>query len=229
MRDYKIKIQLLSDVLPGSGEGYGAIIDTDIVFDEVGLPYIPAKRIKGCLRESAHDVCEMLGMSSFPDPPIELSKDSPENEFRIIKKYFGSRGQEKSSPFYLSNFKLPEHNSNFTALCYFQEKYPNIISIEGVLKFFTSMRQNTAIGKTGTADDHSLRTSRVLTKGAEFAGSVQVLTEDEEFEQLLALACLNLRRFGSMRRRGFGEIKCRLFYGNREIRSNLLEKKQCTD
>jgi CRISPR/Cas system CSM-associated protein Csm3 (group 7 of RAMP superfamily) len=226
MRDYKIRIQLLSDVLPGSGEGYGAVIDTDIVFDEVGLPYIPAKRIKGCLRESAHDVCEMLAASSFPDPPIKLSKDNTETDFEIITKYFGSRGQEKSSPFYLSNFKLPEYESNFEALSYFQEKYPNIISVEGVLKFFTSMRQNTAIKKeTGTADDHSLRTSRVLKKGIEFEACVQVLAEDKEFEQLLALACLNLRRFGSMRRRGFGEIKCRLFCDNREIRANLMEKK----
>lgn len=226
MRDYKIKIQLLSDVLPGSGEGFGAIIDTDIVFDEIGLPYIPAKRIKGCLRESAHDVCEMLEMSSFSEPPIKLTTDSSESEFSIINKYFGSRGQEKSSPFYLTNFKLPEYDSNFTVLSYFQERYPNIISIDRVVKFFTSMRQNTAIERESrVADDHSLRTSRVLKKGIEFEGFVKILDEDKEFEQLLALACLNFRRFGSMRSRGFGEIKCGLFYENQEIKPNFMEEK----
>jgi CRISPR-associated protein Csx10 len=50
---YLIQIQLLSDTLIGAAEGYGAVIDKDSVFDEVGLPIIPGKRVKGIFREQA--------------------------------------------------------------------------------------------------------------------------------------------------------------------------------
>ena len=51
MMNHKINVKLKSDALIGSGEGFGAIIDTDVVFDEVGIPYIPGRRIKGCLKD----------------------------------------------------------------------------------------------------------------------------------------------------------------------------------
>lgn len=48
----KITIELLSDICIGSGESYNSVIDTDVTYDDYGLPYIPAKRIKGCIREA---------------------------------------------------------------------------------------------------------------------------------------------------------------------------------
>ena len=47
----KIEMKLLSDAIPGSGEGLAGIIDADITYDEYGIPYIPAKRIKGILKD----------------------------------------------------------------------------------------------------------------------------------------------------------------------------------
>ena len=55
----RIKIELLSDLCTCSGETYNSIVDMDIVYDENGIPYIPAKRIKGCIREAALEMCEM--------------------------------------------------------------------------------------------------------------------------------------------------------------------------
>ena len=65
MSVFKLNLKLLSDTLIGSGEGWGAIIDNDIVFDDFGLPYIPARRVKGCLRESALEVMEMFEQSGI--------------------------------------------------------------------------------------------------------------------------------------------------------------------
>ena len=48
----KIKIELLSDLCTCSGETYNSMVDMDVVYDENGIPYIPAKRLKGCIRES---------------------------------------------------------------------------------------------------------------------------------------------------------------------------------
>ena len=53
MRNYRIKIELLSDMCVSDGGIYNSAIDTDICYDEYGFPYIPAKRLKGCLRECA--------------------------------------------------------------------------------------------------------------------------------------------------------------------------------
>lgn len=49
----KIKIELLSDMCVSDGSIYNSSIDIDICHDSYGLPYIPAKRLKGCIRECA--------------------------------------------------------------------------------------------------------------------------------------------------------------------------------
>lgn len=55
----KITIKLLSDLCTCSGETYNSVVDMDVVYDENGIPYIPAKRIKGCIREAALEMKEM--------------------------------------------------------------------------------------------------------------------------------------------------------------------------
>ena len=55
----KIKIELLSDLCTCSGETYNSMVDMDVVYDENGIPYIPAKRLKGCVRESALEMQEL--------------------------------------------------------------------------------------------------------------------------------------------------------------------------
>ena len=54
-----LKIVLRSDLCAGNGESVGNTVDTDVCMDEAGLPYIPARRLKGCLRQAARDLAEM--------------------------------------------------------------------------------------------------------------------------------------------------------------------------
>ena len=54
--DFKLKLTLLSDACPGSGQAYGGLVDIDVNFDKFGLPYIPGKRIKGLFKERARDL-----------------------------------------------------------------------------------------------------------------------------------------------------------------------------
>ena len=60
MRNYRIKIELLSDMCVSDGGIYNSAIDTDICYDEYGFPYIPAKRLKGCLRECALELKDVI-------------------------------------------------------------------------------------------------------------------------------------------------------------------------
>ena len=56
----KIKIELLSDLCTASGEAHNSLIDSDVTYDEWGIPYIPAKRLKGCIREAALELVELV-------------------------------------------------------------------------------------------------------------------------------------------------------------------------
>lgn len=58
-KSMKIKIKLLSDLCTASGETHNSLIDLDVVYDKYGLPYIPAKRLKGCIREAALEMQEL--------------------------------------------------------------------------------------------------------------------------------------------------------------------------
>ena len=55
----KITIRLLSDLCTYSGETYNSVIDTDVVYEKNGIPYIPGRRLKGCIREAALEMKEL--------------------------------------------------------------------------------------------------------------------------------------------------------------------------
>ena len=48
-----IEIKLRSDMCAGNGESSGNSIDRDICMDDTGLPLIPGKRLRGCMRQAA--------------------------------------------------------------------------------------------------------------------------------------------------------------------------------
>lgn len=211
MKTYQIKIELKSDALIGSGEGFGTIINSDVVFDDLGLPMIPAKRLKGCLRDAANEVCHMLQQAK-----IEIFKDSSlsqseKNEYEKVANIFGRPGQKESTPIYFSNCTIEEYENKRNALCYFKEKYPTLLTADKILSTFAYLRRQTAIGEeSGAAQEHSLRTIRVLKKGLVFYGEISLEQEDQGDVNLLALACFNLRRLGGKRQRGFGEVECKI-------------------
>ena len=54
-----IRITLHSDLCAGNGESRGNAVDTDIVLTAAGLPRIPARRLKGCLRAAAGELAAL--------------------------------------------------------------------------------------------------------------------------------------------------------------------------
>ena len=223
---YKLQISLKSDTLIGSGEGFGSIIDADVVFDSLGLPFIPGRRLKGCLRESANQVCHMLSLSHIVSDLSKTSRDGRTEEYSPVLDLFGKPGAETPARLRFFNYKLEDLEENQSCLQELQQEFPGIVTRDSILQYFTCIRQQTAIDDTtGTAKPHALRTIRVVKKGFTFSGTILLdggkahplesagkwsLTE----ENLLALACLNLRRIGTKRYRGFGEVECRLFKDN---------------
>jgi len=209
----KIRIQLESPTLVGSGEGFGSLIDSDIVFDEIGLPYIPAKRIKGCLRDSITEVQDILNS-------VETANLSIPSKIELI---FGKTGAEEPAQVYFSNLYIREYEQNRTWLRYFLESdnFKSQVTRESIQVQFTEIRQMTKVSENGVAFDNSLRSVRLIKRGEIFEGDVYIIGSSESNEaiiQTLNLACMNFRRMGTNRNRGFGEISCILDTGNEKIK-----------
>ena len=47
-----ISVELLSDTTLGRGEGMAGLVDADVEHDELGLPFLGGKTLKGLLRDS---------------------------------------------------------------------------------------------------------------------------------------------------------------------------------
>jgi CRISPR-associated protein Csx10 len=203
MKKIKMIIELQSDALSGSGEGFGAVIDTDVEYDECGIPFMSSKRIKGCLRNSLYDLLEMPAVST-------AKKYTRENKNKLLNSVFGVIGSVQSSSFGISDFFIEDYETVKAWFAYLKSEYPGIISNERILSTFTNIRRQTKVDDKGIAEEHSLRTSRVVNKGLKFIADITFENEDKETQELFALACANLKRIGTKRNRGLGEIKCML-------------------
>jgi len=184
-----LKIETLSYTLPGSGEG-DTLIDNDIIFDRVGIPYIPGKRMKGLLRESAIEILEILGLESYS----------------LVYSLFGVQGSTKGK-LKIPNLyirKYSEISRDMESLVFSKKA----ISKSELIEFFTDIREETAIDDNGIAKDNSLRTSRVLKPGFTFECDIDGGSLTEKEKALFCLLCMNLRRIGTRRNRGFGKVKC---------------------
>ncbi|MDY2627586.1 MAG: hypothetical protein SOW08_04610 [Lachnospiraceae bacterium] len=61
-----LEIRLRSDLCAGNGESVGNSVDTDVCMDTAGLPYIPSRRLKGCLKQAAYDLQKMKYPNASP-------------------------------------------------------------------------------------------------------------------------------------------------------------------
>jgi CRISPR-associated protein Csx10 len=174
-------MKLLSDLCPASGDGFAGFVDTDVCFDDLGLPYIPAKRLKGCLRECGLDI---------------LSVD--DSYLDIFTKLFGKTGNSVSGTLNITSGKL----QNYADIA------ANIggAHLSELAEVYTSIRSRTKM-EDGKAAAGTLRTARVLNKGQVYEFSVTLSDDGLDF---LQMCVKSLRGLGLNRSRGLGEVKCEL-------------------
>lgn len=197
----EIRLKNCSFLLAGSGSN-GVLIDNDITFHKSGLPFIPARRIKGLLRDSMMEVLEMTGTS----------------DYNLVEFLFGSEGDAKknSGRIRIENGYLNNWNDIINEL----ENSPKTINKESIIEYFTTEVSQTTIDEnSGTTKKRSLRNYRVLNPGFEFIFPVSFKEPLNQTENnCLEKTILNLRYMGTRRNRGFGKIKCT--YNNSEIKTN---------
>ncbi|MEE9373387.1 MAG: RAMP superfamily CRISPR-associated protein [Saprospiraceae bacterium] len=210
MKKLKINIRPLSYLLMSNGEG-GENIDSNLIFDEYGLPYIPGKRLKGLLKESMIEVMEMKG----------------KNEAYIVAKIHSIFGESDQFDFENNNIEIPNFYLKDYYLIRSQLKStgePSNLYRSYLLEFFTKVIQQTAIDDNGIAKDRSLRNYRVLNYKVHddiiFQGEIEI---GDGADELIQHTLSNLRRAGLRRNRGFGKIKVRVDTENKTSVDSALE------
>lgn len=184
---YGIRIELQSNLCASSGDGYATTIDNDIVTDKLGIPYIPARRLKGCLRDAA---VYIYGEKSD-----------------IVDKIFGISGDVSSGALKVENAKIEEYET-FSKMC-----IENKLTANMVTDLFTDTFASTAVESNGAAKENSLRFLRYVSKNKAWnpEENLVFLAEAEiddiyykDFERI----CKALRHIGYRRNRGFGCVRC---------------------
>lgn len=205
----QLLLELLSDTCISSGESIAGIIDVEVEFDEYGIPFMPAKRIKGILREAAED--------------INLICDDKYSDY--IDNIFGKPGECIPGNMILENGRLKDYEeiSNMVKRGQKSKEYGILFNEEFIKDSFTYIRSQTAIDKYGAAKENSLRNIRVLKKGLKFLFDLEI---ERKYVQFLNQVCKMVRHIGLNRTRGLGEVKLSLVEDDENIKVGIQNTKK---
>ena len=189
----QLKIRLLSDLCAGSGEATGMTVDSDLCMDEMGFPYVPARRVKGVLREAADLLCD-CGATARPE----------------VDKLFGTA--EQAGQIFIGDAFLPHIGEMHT---YLTGGIPSELNRSAaplnIARLFTSVRGQTRL-ENGVAADSTLRFTRVLDRHnalhpeQETELIAEVTLKPDANVELFKRCCAAVRHIGLDRTRGLGNV-----------------------
>ena len=157
---YQVKIELISDLAAQNGSTYGFAVDSDVIYDSLGFPFIPAKRLKGLLLEAYLDYVDITGC----EVPAE--------------EYFGQPDDQQTS-MYISDAILKNREDYSSA---------NLSDKAYVQMHFIHSRTQTAVDeKTGIAKEGTLRTTNTIKKGNSFLFTIESKIPEEVLNNILSL------------------------------------------
>ena len=220
-----ITIELRSDLCASSGYSFAGIIDSDVCYDEFGIPYIPARRLKGCMRQAF----ETILMSKYVGQNVAYNgqnamKDGVESRATgsdITEQIFGKPGDygEQNGGLTIGNAYITGYNDLREQLrrANKNEKLKKYCSSEQVINRFSRVIGQTAM-KDGVADHTSLRYTRVVSRISPitkenlcFEAEVSCELSDgtvNSVKLLLEDIAKATRHIGLKRNRGMGNVRC---------------------
>lgn len=223
--DY-IKIRLESELCAASGESSGNAVDSDICINSYGLPYIPARRIKGCLRASAAELMDM-GAYYATVENIDALFGNPFGQEGALQIMDGNMKGIESLNEYLYTVR---HDNNLNIL-------KNAAHPVNIINIFSDVMGQTKM-QNGVKLDNTLRFTRVLKQydpltvwdnktkepsKLEFLAPItleclsdNMKDKENEIRKLLDASCKALRHIGLNRTRGLGNITVELIQENDE-------------
>ncbi len=215
MKDLTLKIHLNSPISSSGGEGQAGVVDKDVIHDELGLPFIPGRRLKGLLRDAYQDVKEALSQS-------QINLAIPE-----VEDLFGRPGDSTGGPLIIGDAHLDESAKVKPWLEWLEKKKTPAILKDDVLRVYTSIRIQTAIDEdSGAAKEDTLRSTRIVDGQRTFLAKIEPLPGGALGQKEivgLALAAASLRYMGSGRTRGLGWVSCSLHLGEENLTETAIE------
>ena len=205
---YRLKITLKSNLCAGSGFAYSGIIDSDCLYDKYGIPFISARRIRGCLKDSA----KYLGIDK-----------------KIIDIIFGRSGNNTNESLVIENARLEYYDELIKDIENCNNKYKEYASKENIISLYTTVKASTELDDFGVAKNESLRFERDVNQYDPITKEEMVFYAEIDFsyiEKLLSstnssvdintiIDCVDklanaTRHIGLKRNRGLGSVIIKL-------------------
>lgn len=214
-----LKIVLRSDLCAGNGESVGNAVDTDVCMDGVGLPYIPSRRLKGCLKQSAFDLEDMgypeaaektqrLFGDAYGKEGCLFIQDAVMEEAGGLREFLTKTANDPQKP---EAVRRTAHSSN-------------------VERMFSMVRGQTKL-EEGVKVENTLRFTRVishynpfeLAQGTEmvFYAPICLETADAGLRKFLEDCCRATRHIGTLRSRGLGNVTISVCHFSSEREKSL--------
>jgi hypothetical protein len=202
MKDYTLKLTLLSDATFGRGDGVAGLVDVEVQHDEVGLPYLGGRALKGLLGAECDDIVFSLSKAIPAQPERERWQRAATRLFGQSGARLGGEALMRVGP-----ARLPQDLHAALA----RDVENKILTRAEVLDMLTTLRRQTAMDETGAPRKETLRTLRVILRGIPFTSQI-IFTEDPTADDLALLAATvkALRRVGTGRNRGRGRVRAEL-------------------
>jgi CRISPR/Cas system CSM-associated protein Csm3 (group 7 of RAMP superfamily) len=198
MTTFWLKFTLTSDATFGRGDGVAGVVDSEVQHDAYGLPYLGGRALKGVLGEECANILFALEC-----------RGQAQRWRAAAQRLFGSPGsQDKDqSLLHVGDAHLPEDLRQ--AIRHGFER--DDLTREQVLHSLTAIRRQTAISVEGAPQKETLRSARVILRETPFAAALTFLVDPTPDDLALLAACVKaLRRAGTGRNRGRGELAAQL-------------------
>ena len=197
-----IKLTLESDLCVASGESGGNSVDSDICIDTYGLPYIPARRIKGCLRYAAEELHKMGYQKASESNIRDLFGDPYGKEGALMLMDGTLEGIDEIKDL-LRKIRIDKSNPTL-------KRAVHPVNIE---RLFSEVYGSTKM-QDGVKVDNTLRFTRVLRQydplkenEEKLSFTFPVYLNDKNLEDLLSACCKAMRHIGLNRNRGLGDVR----------------------
>jgi hypothetical protein len=212
-----LRIELLSDATFSRREGTAGIVDTEVEHDDLGMPFISGRTVRGLLRDSwlsmsphfAQSDCSCNAYSYNRDSWLSMSPHFAALSNAAARVLGRSQATDDSCRLRIGDASLP---AGMRATLQQAANRPDRpLAPAEILVGFTTIRYQTAEDReTGAPAASTLRSSRVVLRGFAFESRLMWLDGYNPTEadlQLLALCALATRHGGLLRNRGRGHIR----------------------
>ena len=211
----KIQIELKSDLCIASGYSYAGLIDNDICYDRWGIPYLPGRRLKGCLRDTAEKVLYSIISKECIEELFGVSYDDGAKGIIIENAY------PKDCESLISVFESIKSSS--------EKGLKDILTSQRVLELYTTVKAQTRLDENGVAQNKTLRSIRTVNRysfdKSEMIFEAYVTYESTALsEEYLPLIVSATKHIGLNRNRGLGNVRCVLTDLNDDMANSETEE-----